>query len=53
MDDVSISDICPDPIYTHTSSCYLHYVEVRFSGTDVGVADLSPKICLSCWENNC
>jgi hypothetical protein len=34
MDDVSIWNICPDPIYTHTSSCCLHYIEVRFSGTD-------------------
>ncbi len=53
MDDVSICDICPSPIYTHASSCYLHYVEVRFSGTDGGVADLGPEICVTCWKNNC
>jgi hypothetical protein len=34
MDDVSIYNICPDPIYIHTCSYCLYCIEVRFSGTD-------------------
>jgi len=34
MDDVSICNICPGPIYTHTRSYCLYCIEVRFSGTD-------------------